>query len=87
MRENPWLPNNSYLNEVITACQYPCIAAVQRPYLCEPEMVTTMKFLLQNSKALGRRNGQTKVVDQPKLPPHSNIKIVYKADTLISKGR
>ena len=57
MRENPWLPNNSYSNEVITACQYPCMVAVQMPSLYDPEMVTAVKCLLQNSKRLCRKNG------------------------------
>ena len=43
IRENLWPSNNSYPKEVITACQYPCIANVQRPSLCEPVIVTTMK--------------------------------------------
>ena len=33
MRENPRLPNNSCSNEVTIACQYPCIEAIQRPFL------------------------------------------------------
>ena len=63
MRENPWLPNNSRPIEIITTCQYPCITAVQIPFLFEPRMVTAVKCLLQNSKALFRRNGRTKVAN------------------------
>ena len=59
MREKSRLPNNFYPNEVITACQYPYIATVQIPSFYEPGMVTTVKRLLQNSKALCRRNGWT----------------------------
>ena len=46
MRENSWLPNNSYSNEVITAFQYPCMAVVQIPSLCEPGILTALKCLL-----------------------------------------
>ena len=61
MRENPWLPNNSFSNEVITTCQ--CNATVQRPSLCEPRIVTAVKRLLQNSKVLGCKNVRTEVAD------------------------
>ena len=63
MRENPQLPNNSYSNEVITAYQYPCIATVQIPFLYELRIVIAMKRLLQNSKAVCRRNGRAEVGD------------------------
>ena len=63
MKETARLRNNSFLNEIITACQYLCIAAVQRPFLCEPGMVTIVKCLLQNLKELGRKNVRTEVVD------------------------
>ena len=63
IRENPWPPNNSHPKEVITACQYPCITAVQRPSFYEPGMVTAMMCLLQNLKALGHRKCRTEVVD------------------------
>ena len=43
IREKPQLPTNSCLNEVITACQYLCMAGVQRPSLSEPKTVTALK--------------------------------------------
>ena len=33
IREKPQLPFNSCSNEVIIACQYPCIVGVQMPFL------------------------------------------------------
>ena len=39
------------------------MATVQRPSLYEPGIMTAMKHLLQNSKALGYRNGRTEVAD------------------------
>ncbi|KAL4602421.1 hypothetical protein ACB092_10G052200 [Castanea dentata] len=63
IRENPRLLNNSFSNEVITVCQYPCMVAIQTPSLCEPRIVTAVKRLLQNSKAVCRRNGRIKVGD------------------------
>ena len=89
MRENTRLPNNSYTNEIITACQYPCMAVVQIPSLCDLGIVTAVKCLLQNLKALCCRNGQTKVRDSimAKLPPHSINRIMYKSDPLISQIR
>ena len=63
IREKPWLPINSCSNEVITACQYPCIARIQMPSLCEPWIVIAIKCLLQNSKAACRRNGRMEVGD------------------------
>ena len=62
-REKPWLPTNSFSNEVITACQYPCIARVQRPSFSELETVTAVKCWLQNSKAVGCRKGRIEVGD------------------------
>ena len=58
IREKPRLPINSCSNEVIIACQYPCIARVQMPSLSEPGIVTVVKRLLQISKAACRRNGR-----------------------------
>ena len=63
IREKPQLPTNSCLNEVIAACQYPCIARVQRPSLSEPGTVTALKRCLHNSKVVCRRKGQTEVGD------------------------
>ena len=57
------LPSNSYSNKVITACQYPCIAGVQRPSLSEPGTVTALKRCLQKSKAVCLRKGLTEVGD------------------------
>lgn len=62
MGENPRSPNSSWPKEFISFCQYPCIWAIQRPSLWELRMVTTVKCLLQNSKALRRKKGRTKVV-------------------------
>ena len=45
MRENPQLPNNSCLNEVIMAYQYLCIVAVQITSFYEPIIVTAIKRL------------------------------------------
>ena len=50
IRENLWPFNNSCLKEVIMACQYPCIANVQRPSLCELVIVTTMKCCSKTQK-------------------------------------
>ena len=63
MREKPRLPANSCSNEVITACQYPCIAGVQRPSLSELGTMTALKRCLQKSKAVCHRKGLTEVGD------------------------
>ena len=63
IREKLRLPTNSCSNEVIIACQYPCMARVQRPSLNEPGTVTVVKRWLQNSKAMGHRKGWTEVGD------------------------
>ena len=63
IREKPWLPTNSCSNEVITACQYPCMAGVQKPSHSEPRAVIALKHYLQNSKAMCCRKGWTKVKD------------------------
>ena len=63
MRENSWLPNNSCSNKVITTYQYQCVAVVQILPLYEPGIATTLKRLLQNSKAMCHKNGRTKVKD------------------------
>ena len=73
IRENPWLPNNSFSNEVITTCQYPCMAGVQIPSLYELGIVTAVKRFLQNSKAMCRRNGQTEVGDSIREERSSKI--------------
>ena len=73
IRENPQLPNNSCLNEIITACQYSCIAVVQIPSLCEPGTVTVVKCLHQNSKALCCRNGRTEVGESMIVEKSSGI--------------
>ena len=63
IREKLRLPTNSCSNEVITACQYPCMARVQRPSLSEPGTITAIKRWLQNSKAVGHKKGRTEVGD------------------------
>jgi len=63
IREKPRLPTNSCSNEVITACQHPCMAGEQRPSLSELGMVTVLKRCLQNSKAVSCRKGQAEVGD------------------------
>ena len=63
IREKLRLPTNSCSNEVITACQYLCMARVQRPSLSEPGTITAIKRWLQNSKAMGHKKGRTEVGD------------------------
>ena len=47
------LPNNSFSNEVITACQYLCMAGVQIPSLYEPGTVIAVKrFLVSTNRPI-----------------------------------
>ena len=73
MREKPRLPTNSCSNEVITACQYLCIAKVQRPSLYESGTVTTLKRCLQKSKAVCHRKGLTEVGDSMRKEKSSGM--------------
>ena len=73
IREKPRLPTNFCSNEVITACQYPCMAGVQRPSLSEPGMVIALKCYLQNSKAVCHRKGRIEVEDSMRKEKSSGM--------------